>query len=95
MLGDAVDWDDLDSKASIIVGSPATVHSKLWDLIEEAQIGRFLIQFHFGNMKPELARKSMRLFAEHVAPKLRKDSADLFSIKYPQLEKLELHGAAE
>ena len=95
MLGDAVDWDDLDSKASIIVGSPATVHSKLWNLIEEAQIGRFLIQFHFGNMKPELARKSMKLFAEQVAPKLRKDSADLFSIKYPQLEELELHGAAE
>ena len=95
MLGDALDWEDLDSKASIIVGSPDTVRGKLWNLIEEAQIGRFLIQFHFGNMKPELARKSMKLFAEHVAPTLRKDSADLFARQFPQLESYPVSGAAE
>ena len=95
MLGDAVDWEDLDAKASIIVGSPSTVRAKLWNLIEEAQIGRFLIQFHFGNMKPELARKSMKLFAEKVAPDLRKDSAELFSRQYPQLEQMPIMGAAE
>ena len=95
MLGDAVSWEDLDSKASIIVGSPATVREKLWNLIEEAQIGRFLIQFHFGNMKPELARKSMKLFAEQVAPSLRKDSAELFARQYPQLEQLPASGVAE
>ena len=49
------------------------------------KIGRFLIQFHFGNMKPELVRKSMKLFAEQVAPKLRQDSAELFAKDYPQL----------
>ena len=95
MLGDALDWEDLDSKASIIVGSPATVREKLWNLIEEAQIGRFLIQFHFGYMKPELARKSMKLFAEQVAPTLRKDSSELFARQYPQLEAYPVSGAAE
>ena len=95
MLGDANTWEELDSKASIIVGSPATVLQKFWDLIEEAQIGRFLIQFHFGNMKPELARKSMKLFAEQVAPTLRKDSAELFARQYPQLEERAELGAGE
>ena len=78
-----------------IVGSTATVSEKLWNLIEEAQIGRFLIQFHFGNMKPKLARKSMKLFAEQVAPSLRKDSAELFARQYPQLEQIPASGAAE
>ena len=95
MLGDAVSWEDLDSKASIIVGSPATVRRKLWALIEEGQIGRFLIQFHFGNMKPELARKSMKLFAEQVAPALRQDSAALFAERYPELDDQSAAGAAE
>ena len=46
-------------------------------------------------MKPELARKSMKLFAEHVAPTLRKDSAELFARQYPQLEAHQVSGAAE
>ena len=95
MLGDANSWEELDAKASIIVGSPETVREKLWNLIEEGQIGRFLIQFHFGNMKPELARKSMKLFAERVAPALRKDSAELFARTYPEIEERALAGASE
>ena len=54
------------------------------NVIEQAGVGNLLIQFHFGNMKPELARKSMRLFATEVAPALRKDSAALFGREYPQ-----------
>ena len=95
MLGDAESWEELDSKASIIVGSPDTVRRKLWDLIEQGQIGRFLIQFHFGNMEPGLARKSMKLFAEHVAPALRKDSAELFARQFPELEDPAVASAAE
>jgi alkanesulfonate monooxygenase SsuD/methylene tetrahydromethanopterin reductase-like flavin-dependent oxidoreductase (luciferase family) len=84
MLGDAKDWAELDAWGSITHGSPRTVREKLWSLIEQAGVGNLLIQFHFGNMKPELARKSMRLFATEVAPALRKDSAALFAREYPQ-----------
>ena len=84
MLGDAKDWAELDGWGSITYGSPKTVREKLWSLIEQAGVGNLLIQFHFGNMKPELARKSMRLFATEVAPALRKDSAALFAREYPQ-----------
>jgi alkanesulfonate monooxygenase SsuD/methylene tetrahydromethanopterin reductase-like flavin-dependent oxidoreductase (luciferase family) len=84
MLGDAANWEELDAWGSITYGSPKTVREKLWSLIEQAGVGNLLIQFHFGNMKPELARKSMRLFATEVAPALRRDSAALFAREYPQ-----------
>ena len=85
MLGDARDWQELDAWGSITYGSPKTVREKLWSLIEQAGVGNLLIQFHFGNMQPELARKSMRLFATEVAPALRKDSAALFARDYPEM----------
>lgn len=84
MLGDARDWDELDAWGSITYGSPKTVREKLWSLIEQAGVGNLLIQFHFGNMRPELARKSMRLFATEVAPMLRQESGALFAREYPQ-----------
>jgi alkanesulfonate monooxygenase SsuD/methylene tetrahydromethanopterin reductase-like flavin-dependent oxidoreductase (luciferase family) len=95
MLGDCDSWEELDQFGSIIVGSPETVRKKLWELIEQAQIGNFLIQFHFGNMEDWLARKSMRLFASEIAPGLRRDSADLFGRNFPVLGETALVGAAE
>ena len=95
MLGDADSWEDLERKASIIVGGPATVIEKLWPLVEEARVGNLLIQFHFGNMDGGLARKSMRLFAGEVAPELRARSAALFAREYPMLQDLPAAGAAE
>ncbi len=95
MLGDADNWQELERKASIIVGSPATVTEKLWPLIEEARVGNLLIQLHFGNMDGALARKSMRLFATEVAPELRARSAALFDRAYPMLRDLPAAGAAE
>ena len=74
MLGDAKDWEDLETKNSIMVGSPETVRKKLWEFVEDAKVGNLLIQFQFGNMKDELARKSMKLFAEEVMPKFRDDA---------------------
>jgi len=92
MLGDVSNWEELSNFGSIIVGSPDTVRKRLWELIEQAEIGNFLIQFHFGNMKKELARKSMELFATQVAPQLRKDSAALFDRQYPILAELDAQG---
>jgi alkanesulfonate monooxygenase SsuD/methylene tetrahydromethanopterin reductase-like flavin-dependent oxidoreductase (luciferase family) len=89
MLGDVADWPELDSWGSITVGSPKTVREKIWALIEQAGVGNLLMQFHFGNMKPELARKSMRLFATEVAPYLRGQSKQLFARDYPELAELE------
>jgi alkanesulfonate monooxygenase SsuD/methylene tetrahydromethanopterin reductase-like flavin-dependent oxidoreductase (luciferase family) len=95
MLGDCDTWEELEAFGSIIVGSPRTVHARFWELIEQAQIGNFLIQFHFGNMEDRLARKSMRLFANEVAPMLRRDSADLFARNYPALGDVAVAGAAQ
>lgn len=86
MLGDVADWDELDQWGSITYGSPQTVREKLWKLIEQAGVGNLMIQFHFGNMKPELVRKSMRLFATEVAPYLRKESVALFERDYPDMD---------
>ncbi len=86
LLGDAKDWETLDAGGSIIAGSPETVRRRLMELIELAGVGNFLIQFHFGNMKPELARKSMHLFATEVMPTLRQQSAELFARDFPSLD---------
>ena len=40
-----------------------------------------------GNMADALTRKSMRLFADQVAPRLREDSAKLFAREFPALER--------
>jgi hypothetical protein len=95
MLGDCESWEELERFGSIVVGSPATVRRRLWELIEQAQIGNFLIQFHFGNMADRVARKSMRLFATEVAPALRRDSADLFARNFPVLGDIAMAGAAQ
>ncbi len=87
MLGDAETWEDLQKSQSIIVGSPDTVTKTLIDLVETAQAGNFLIQFHMGNMDNALARKSTRLFAEEVMPRVRAHSSKFFGEAYPQLER--------
>ena len=93
LLGDAADWAELEAWGSITIGSPQSVREKLWSLIEQAGVGNLMIQFHFGNMKPELARKSMRLFATEVAPALRRDSAALFGRDYPELAEMDFGDA--
>ena len=87
LLGDAEDWSDLERSQSIIVGSPETVYRRIFDLIEHAKAGHLLIQFHMGNMADALTRKSMRLFADEVAPRLKADSARLFARQFPELER--------
>jgi alkanesulfonate monooxygenase SsuD/methylene tetrahydromethanopterin reductase-like flavin-dependent oxidoreductase (luciferase family) len=93
-LGDSETWEELDAGGSIIAGSPNTVRERLWSLIEQAGVGNLLIQFHFGNMCDDHARKSMRLFATEVAPALRRDSAALFARDYPALADTPVAGAA-
>ena len=86
MLGDAETWADLKRSQSIVVGSPETVRRQIMELLTQAQVGTLLIQFQMGNMRDDLARKAMRLFATEVAPQLRAESAALFAKEYPRLE---------
>jgi alkanesulfonate monooxygenase SsuD/methylene tetrahydromethanopterin reductase-like flavin-dependent oxidoreductase (luciferase family) len=86
LLGDTQDWDDLQRSQSIIVGSPETVFRRFMAVLEQAPIGHLLIQFHMGNMKDELARKSMRLFATEVAPRLKAESRKLFGKAFPRMD---------
>jgi alkanesulfonate monooxygenase SsuD/methylene tetrahydromethanopterin reductase-like flavin-dependent oxidoreductase (luciferase family) len=88
MLGDAANWDELAKWGSIFLGSPKTVRERLWALIEGARPGYLLMQFHFGNMRPEVVKKSMHLFATEVAPYLRERSAELYAKEYPHAEGL-------
>jgi alkanesulfonate monooxygenase SsuD/methylene tetrahydromethanopterin reductase-like flavin-dependent oxidoreductase (luciferase family) len=83
LLGDAESFDDLQESASIVVGSAETVYRRIMDILTHSKVGNLLIQFHLGNMQDELARKSMRLFATEVAPRLRADSARLFAEEFP------------
>jgi len=83
LLGDVENWDELEASQSIIVGSPETVTQRIRTLIEKAKVGNLLIQFHIGNLPAALARKSMKLFAEQVAPALRHDSLKQFTKEYP------------
>ena len=78
-------WQELDASQSIIVGSPETVTRRIKALIEKAKVGNLLIQFQLGNMPDPLARKSMKLFAEKVAPALRDASLTQFRKEYPDL----------
>jgi alkanesulfonate monooxygenase SsuD/methylene tetrahydromethanopterin reductase-like flavin-dependent oxidoreductase (luciferase family) len=83
LLGDVENWEELEASQSIIVGSPETVIRRISGLIERAKVGNLLIQFQLGNMPDHLARKSMKLFAEKVAPVLREQSLRQFSREFP------------
>lgn len=78
LLGDVANWEELDASQSIIVGSAETVYRRIGKIVEQSKAGNLLIQFHIGNLPPELTRKSMALFARKVAPALRDDSLKLF-----------------
>lgn len=82
LLGDVENWEELDASQSIIVGSADTVFRRIWKIVEQANVGNLLIQFHIGNLPPELTRKSMASFAAHVAPALREESLKLFQTRF-------------
>lgn len=88
MLGDVEDWEALQKAQSIFVGSPETVYRQMSALVRESKVGNLLIQFHLGNMRDDLARKSMRLFATEVAPRLREETEVFFAGEYPELEEV-------
>jgi alkanesulfonate monooxygenase SsuD/methylene tetrahydromethanopterin reductase-like flavin-dependent oxidoreductase (luciferase family) len=69
---DDVNYDYLVDSGNLFIGSPATVTKKLTEFYED--VGGFgLLMFHGGRdyATPELRERSMRMFMDEVAPKLR------------------------
>ena len=58
-------------RRQLIAGDPARCIEAIQEWGERADLTTFSGTFHFGGMPQELARKSMRLFAERVMPALQ------------------------
>jgi alkanesulfonate monooxygenase SsuD/methylene tetrahydromethanopterin reductase-like flavin-dependent oxidoreductase (luciferase family) len=55
-----------------VAGTPAQVAERLCHAAETASVNYIVGQFAFGNMAPEFAQRSVRLFAEQVVPEVRR-----------------------
>ncbi len=62
-------WEDLVDSA-LVIGSPETVAARVAEL-QAAGVGEMVCWMNFGGLPPEKVRRSMRLFAEEVAPKFQ------------------------
>lgn len=60
-------WEDLLREA-LVIGSPETVADKVAQL-QQIGVGEMVCWMNFGGIPPEKVRRSMRLFAEEVAPR--------------------------
>jgi alkanesulfonate monooxygenase SsuD/methylene tetrahydromethanopterin reductase-like flavin-dependent oxidoreductase (luciferase family) len=64
-------WQQVEEGMYALVGSPATVRDKLSYWQRELGAGNILIGFQIGDLSHEQTRRSMRLFAEEVMPKMK------------------------
>lgn len=64
-------WEDIEDGSYVICGSPDTVRQKLEELIERLGVGNVLGLFRLGSLPTDLTRRSTKLFAEEVMPKLK------------------------
>jgi alkanesulfonate monooxygenase SsuD/methylene tetrahydromethanopterin reductase-like flavin-dependent oxidoreductase (luciferase family) len=55
----------------VLVGSPETVTAKLKKIATSGVFNTFLGEFNFGELPEKELMRSIRLFGEHVMPKLR------------------------
>jgi alkanesulfonate monooxygenase SsuD/methylene tetrahydromethanopterin reductase-like flavin-dependent oxidoreductase (luciferase family) len=65
----SLNWDDL-LRTSVLIGSPDTVARKVAEL-QAAGVGELACWMNFGGLPTEKVRRSMRLFAQEVMPRLR------------------------
>ena len=63
-------WGDLLRAGAVIAGSPDSVAEQLIDLIKEFRFGHLLVGFQIVP-NTELVKHNIKLFAEHVLPRLR------------------------
>ena len=64
-------WEEIIEGSYVICGSPDTVAEQMSERIERLGVGNVLGLFRLGSLPRDEARRSMRLFAEEVVPKLR------------------------
>ena len=67
------DWDEVIKGSYAIVGSPQTVADQLCHHLDNLGAGRLLGLFQMGTLPHELAMANLSLFAQEVAPVLRKE----------------------
>ena len=65
------DFDSLEPRDVVIVGSPQTVREKVQRAIDETGINYFCPIFAWGDLTPEQVGGSMELFVNEVMPHLR------------------------
>jgi alkanesulfonate monooxygenase SsuD/methylene tetrahydromethanopterin reductase-like flavin-dependent oxidoreductase (luciferase family) len=68
-------WEEIVEGSYVICGSPDTVTERLAERAERLGVGNLLGLFRLGSLGAEDARRSMRLFAEEVMPRLRGSGA--------------------
>ena len=64
------DFDDLESRDVVIVGSPSTVRERVQRAIDETGINYFCPIFAWGDLTPDQVMRSMGLFVDEVMPNL-------------------------
>ena len=65
------DWDSLVEQGFVIAGSPETVTERLIEACRGLRVGNLIALLQIGSMPHELTKQNIRLFAEHVMPKIR------------------------
>ena len=66
-------WEEIIEGRYAIVGSPETVADTLIDSLGRLGTGNLLGLFQLGSLPHDLTAKNMKLFADKVLPKLRKE----------------------
>jgi alkanesulfonate monooxygenase SsuD/methylene tetrahydromethanopterin reductase-like flavin-dependent oxidoreductase (luciferase family) len=64
-------WDQIEKGVYAIVGSPQTVREKLSHYQKHLGVGNILTSPQIGTLPHDVARRSMKLFAEEVMPYVR------------------------
>ncbi len=64
-------WDEIEKGVYAIVGSPATVRDKLSYYQKHLGVGNILTSPQIGTLPHDIARRSMKMFAEEVMPYVR------------------------
>jgi alkanesulfonate monooxygenase SsuD/methylene tetrahydromethanopterin reductase-like flavin-dependent oxidoreductase (luciferase family) len=64
-------WDQIEKGVYAIVGSPATVRDKLSYYQKHLGVGNILTSPQIGTLPHDVARRSMKMFAEEVIPYVR------------------------
>ena len=58
-------------RGEMIFGGPKAVVGKIRSLSQDTGVNNLICWMNFGGMPQEMVKRSMRLFAERVMPKLR------------------------